>query len=115
MKRPKFNTYPNSDLTYEQCFDKYVKNLENYIDVLEECIKTDNVGMEQERLAYKEDNAILESENKRLMEVAEQLIKALDKACHKLEQNHAEFVTSKYKCKRNATKEEWKEWCFKDD
>ena len=52
MNRPNKKDYEWDFEEYFKSLEKYCDELEKYCDTLEECIRTDKVGMEQERKTY---------------------------------------------------------------
>lgn len=108
MDSPKREDYLMSNGNYSF---NYTEELEKYCDELEEwLIYTERVAEVNQESADRTE--LLEIEN-------EKLNKALDKACEKLA-----FTSNKHIIEElgsftlgeiNRTKEEWREWCLKDE
>lgn len=114
MERPKLEYAENCTLIHT-----YARKLEEYCDELEECNNVLCEDMENLRES-------LDYELQAKIEKNEQLEKALDKACEKLEvldRCHAYEINKQIVEKKGyntitfyyQNKDEWKEWCMEDD
>ena len=114
MKRPKLEYAENCTLIHT-----YARKLEEYCDYLEECNNVLCEDMENLRES-------LDYELQVKTEKIERLEKALDKACEELEELdkcHSYEINKQIVEKKGSStitfgyqnKEEWKEWCMKDE